>query len=698
MLLIRGLGSEAHAKLINEGLIGCRDVASTLTKSNNGTGYANSDYFESMFMKNRMGLSIPIKNTELLPSAWARVLKVILDHYINQTYLTYFHIVESEVTLDWLDSHWPEGGYFMYYFPHFENEESVYGENYCGQRVVYVDSPEDINVRETLIENPSLVLLLGEELAGSKNFDDSQRYLEEVIDSSVPLFNRIRNGRFNDDENEYRIMARSHRSLDDGVVSTEILSRCKINFEDTAYTVSVKPSPDDATHTVFFDVKLVDDKGEVVNYFDIAKRGGTPELVSNFIDIDIRDTAERYGYIGDLEACKQFVRHELSGSDKYCREDENHHMFCGDWKKLARTRRNRHCLKDFHGVVLRVPETQHYLEFGPGYREAFLPSPMEVGYSNPSEAFTNTLERITKEFELEKNIPYGLVHELLHACLASWLPLKLYRPVPLEDVFSELEKAESGLFALETPSEDGMHKEYAVRLNQEVIRARLEKNITHENMMRSIALRRDDPTLKADRAAYVELTSAIMDSFDAIRQQGIGSIIDSLEHNFLELRREIHYVRFCEMDGALRKLKDNAGLLFEYGIDSYKMQCQCVNHLCENPRMPFFLCPVRYDGWADLSDLSYALSKPITASDCVATYLFLLNVATWEGVRDAADKEWRLVCGECDKRDGIISARLKPSRILIPDDLPGADQILKTFNSSTIRAIRLEKTMDTPRF
>ena len=114
MLLIRGLSTETHAKLINEGLIGCRDVASTLTKTNNSTGYANSDYCETMFLKNRLGKSISIGNIELLPSAWAKVLRIVLDHYIGQTYLTYFHVVESKATFDWLDSNWPDGGFFIY--------------------------------------------------------------------------------------------------------------------------------------------------------------------------------------------------------------------------------------------------------------------------------------------------------------------------------------------------------------------------------------------------------------------------------------------------------------------------------------------------------------------------------------------------------------------------------------------------------
>lgn len=692
MLLIRGLGSEDHAKLINEGLIGCRDVASTLTKSTNGTGYANSDYFESMFMKNRMGLSLPVKNVESLPSAWARVLKVMLDHYISQTYLTYFHIVESEATIDWLDSHWPDGGYFIYYVPHFENAESVYGKNYCGQRVIYVDSPEDINVRKTLIENPSLALLLGKELAGSENINCSMRYLEEVIDSSVPLFNRIRNGRFDDRENEYRIMARSHRSLYDGIVRTEVLSPYRINFKEDLYEVSINVSPDENTHTVAFDVSLVNDKGEVISYFDIAKEGGAPELVSNFINIDIRDTAERYGYIGNLEACKLFVRSELSAANACCREDENNHVFHGDWEKVARTRVRTYKNNDSKGMVLHVPETKHYSRFGPGFRETFLPNPIEMGYSSPSAVFKDVLEFITSRFEVQEILPIGLVHELLHACLAPWLPLKLYRPISLKESLSELEGIESGCIFFETPSKGNASQEYVVRLDKRAIRARLERNITRENMERTIALQCDNPTLRIDKETYMEFVSAVLDDFDSTKQQSIDSIIESLEQSCMELRSELHFARFFEKDSALRSLRDDAGLLFEYEIDAYNMQCHCSNHLCENNKIPIFLCPVQYDGWADLSGLSHALSKSIVADDSASSFVFLLNMATREGFRDAADKEWRLVCGECNNRYGEISAKLKPTRILIPESFIDSDanQILQALDRTAIKVTRLK--------
>lgn len=162
-----------------------------------------------------------------------------------------------------------------------------------------------------------------------------------------------------------------------------------------------------------------------------------------------------------------------------------------------------------------------------------------------------------------------------------------------------------------------------------------------------------------------------MSDFDAFKKKSVDQIIGSLAQSYSKLRDEIHFVRLYEMEVALSKINNGAGALFEYDIDAYMIRCTCEKSSCHDFKIPFFLCPARYDGWADLTEISFALSKPLTAKERVAAHIFLLNAATREGCRCASEKEWRLISGECGERVGKIYAKLSPSRILTVGDVSG---------------------------
>lgn len=160
MMLIRGIKGYEFADPINRGLVGFRDVQSTIVEANT-TGYSKSGYEEFLFTKTRFGSMRHDKAVESLPLTWRKVIFALSDHMMAESYLTYFHIIESEQSLNWLEDNWRDDDVrFIYYEPRFESNESVVGNNYCGQRVRYVSSPEQISIRETLAENPGLIVSL----------------------------------------------------------------------------------------------------------------------------------------------------------------------------------------------------------------------------------------------------------------------------------------------------------------------------------------------------------------------------------------------------------------------------------------------------------------------------------------------------------------------------------------------------------
>ena len=674
MLLVRRLGCKEHALAINSGLVGCRDVASTLTKQDNSTGYANSNYQERLFMKNRFGIGNYVQGLEQLSSAWARLIRILLDGYIAETYLTYFHIVESRESLRWLEEECGDGGYFIYYVPHFEVKESVGGEGYCGQRVIYVDSAEDIDSRRTLIENPNLSALLDNELVGFVQHDEAKKYVKKFLDSTVPLFNRIKEGRFDERENEYRILVRSPRETRDGITKVQVSNPYMVACDGGRYEIKRIDGP--ANGEVGFE--FLGMNGDTYDLFDMVSKSQTPELISTFKDIDIRDSAERYGYIGDKTACAHFIEAELAGSDEFIRDDESNHLFHGDWSKCRRLEFKKVDDEEEYVGIIRPPEAGYYRYFGPGFREAFLPNPKELGLLTPEDSFTSALSYLVNDFKADQpwEHPLEYYRELLCNSLSPWTPMKLYRAVDSSALRKEIEYATSGFLPFSSFLEQASaYMDYAR------IRQRMSKSVTLENMKRTINQYLERDNLIINRQQFKSFSKILIDNFDSWRNVAIDGCIESLQKDVTSFGETVHVVQFHSFneDKIIAHLSEGY-TVFEYEIDPYDLMCSCSRRSCCGKRAPITLCYADDTVTLDLSELSFVFSGSPCPEDVPlgAVYLAVVGLASQQ---TCCTGHWILAlqcCSNLSSGEGL-AAKIRPTRIVMGSEVEiGELQSLQT--------------------
>lgn len=361
MLLIRGMGNEEHARQINEGIVGCRDLFSSLVagiKSN----YRFSAYYEKLFHQNRKSWMAPLRGVEKLDECSVLLIRTILDSFIAESYMTYFHVVDNEESLRWVED-WSNDAHFIYYEPHFEFEECVCGLGYCGQRMKYVNDESEINVREAIASNVGLIPLLDRETFECNDLDLKAHYAASFIDSVVPLFHRIVDETFTERENEYRLFARSERNLlNNGVVNIQIEHPRICEYAGKEYEIVVEDVPDYATGIVELRIFMKDGEGAVFDLVSLLSKGETVNVRSSFLSLDIRDTAESYGYIGQKKDCLDFLTRELRG-DRFKTSDSNNHFFDGNWDDLRKIRIRSVEEREKGGIVLKPPEDNHYKLF-----------------------------------------------------------------------------------------------------------------------------------------------------------------------------------------------------------------------------------------------------------------------------------------------------------------------------------------------
>lgn len=361
MLLIRGIYGSKHALKINEGLIGCRDVQSSLMDGNH-TGYRLSNYHEALFMNTRFTRVLYDETVDALPDRWRRLALIMADHFLAESYLCYFHILNAESSFCWLERNWRDDAHFIYYEPRCEYESSVIGNRYCGQAMRYVNSAEEINVRETIAANPgTVVVLLDQEMYPDMPFYDAPRYLIEAEEAIAPLFNRIVDSKFDASENEYRILARGPRHYAEGSLHIEMHNPMQVEVGESIYDVVLRSIPVSSGESKRF-VELVFrdcESGAQHEMQELVNSEFEPNILPQFLDLDIKDTAVRYGYIGTKKDCREFIEAELSGKNKCLLEDENHHLHHGEWSNYMK-------VKPFdqpshrEDLIIRPPEEGYY--------------------------------------------------------------------------------------------------------------------------------------------------------------------------------------------------------------------------------------------------------------------------------------------------------------------------------------------------
>ena len=118
----------------------------------------------------------------------------------------------------------------------------------------------------------------------------------------APLFNWIRDEKFDERENEFRLMARGKRHFDRDEIRLENLPDIVLKCDDEFFRV---------VYLSTGELVLLDSCDRQQSIEEVAWKYRSPILVESFKQVDVRDTALRCGYIGDRNTCRKFVRDEL---------------------------------------------------------------------------------------------------------------------------------------------------------------------------------------------------------------------------------------------------------------------------------------------------------------------------------------------------------------------------------------------------
>ena len=658
MLLIRGLSSKEYALPADDGLIGCRDLATAVLGEVGPTGYAFSGYYERLFCSNLYGIQGHIKNLNWLPQNWNMLFRLTLDPMVADSYLTFFHVVEPEVTDRWLRENYGEDSHFIFYEPQIDlvDHPCVYGNGYCGSALTYLDTPKELNARETSISNIGLLALMDEELDDQVEQETIASYLWNSMTAFAPLFNRIRDEKFDERENEFRLMARGKRHLEhDGIRlenSPEIMLKCDDELFRAVYLSSGE-------------IALLDSQGRQYSIEEIAWKYPSPILVESFKQVDVHDTALRCGYIGDRNACRKFVKDEL-------RRRRKGYFYQSVAPKAVKHLSNFVVPEDSldkKDILIRVPDEGFYSFVGPGVKVEGCPSPLERGLFDPLSAYTSALEFVigTDYPDECMPLPRDGAHEFLHSSLGPWLPMELYREVPEEDIEKELQLIKKGQVKLEVFTD---YPPFHSLFDEDRVRDRLNKNITRSNMemyLQSHQIILDDPAVQR---AYEKNIANLMGNFDTVKHQGFEGIIRAMPESYKELVEHLRVAVFKDRSRAGSR-KDFNGFVAVYRINPDDLSCVCAeSNDCEKS-LSFSLNPVLPQMKFDLSKFSYAVFPQLVWTGQIHGAAHSIQKAALTFSRNLSNDFWRLSCTCCPdgRQERTLFVNLRPNKIICGGEL-----------------------------
>ena len=202
MIVIRGIYGEKYAKEIKRGFVGCRDILSALY-SPPKTGYSFSDYFEKNFVQAASQI-IGKRKTEFKSPEY--LFSVLTNCYIPYMYMTYFHIL-NEGSEEWLDKAFKNPTDIFFIALNIETDRitnTSIGKDYIGSRIEYLDNIQSKDQNALDYFQPAVTVAIED---NSKNKLDLYDAFRVFTTLTYPLLVRERDEKYNDLENEFRIIA-----------------------------------------------------------------------------------------------------------------------------------------------------------------------------------------------------------------------------------------------------------------------------------------------------------------------------------------------------------------------------------------------------------------------------------------------------------------------------------------------------------
>lgn len=314
MILLRGINGEHYAQRINSCMVGFRDLLSTLLNTNY-TGYNFSDYYEKYVCDVFLKGMAPRLNHSLFNSSELKKLMLIFNMSIPYFYLTYFHIL-NEQSEYWLEQ-FDDDMHFIYIEPIIEpNFQNMIGENYLGRRVDYIKNYNNYDLSRFIANTMGLSQFVQKGIENGVDINIAYNYSSLIANILMSLFNRVIDDRFNQIENEFRIvyLVPTHfNGLGELVPEEERIFNVLINGNNFHGRVEITRDSYNIKHC---ELSLQADSILIRNHktelIEEILEGNTYKIDSTFKEINLQDSLKSYAYIGNKEDCREFIRRHLT--------------------------------------------------------------------------------------------------------------------------------------------------------------------------------------------------------------------------------------------------------------------------------------------------------------------------------------------------------------------------------------------------
>lgn len=306
MILLRGIKGHEYAIKMQDGIVGCRDLFTTLVGSEN-SGYAFTDYYEKYFaemfyyMKNIAG-NIDDAN---------KIAQLALDEFVPYIYMTYFHIM-NEDSEKWVEDNFEDDCEFIYYIPKLDGlTGQLIERDFFGDKIKYVKNINEFNVPQNSFINYGIMNKIDRSSLQAAKITSVVACVYNML--LYPLFFRVVDEKYNETENEFRIFTiKNCKVTINGEIVYDNPRTFQLMIDDEPYEGKVITIGAKNNIINQKDMKLTPRNKKIVPVTDslaesvVHKRNIS--YISDFMEICVRGTSSGFGYIGGKEECIDFIK------------------------------------------------------------------------------------------------------------------------------------------------------------------------------------------------------------------------------------------------------------------------------------------------------------------------------------------------------------------------------------------------------
>lgn len=326
MILIRGFDQEQYARQIKKGIIGFRDMLTTLMYHEQN-GYKLSDYYETDLI--RMIRNYDIRNLDRYATTpkIREHLTLIFDFFVPYFYLSYFHIL-NERSEEWLEKNFDDNAHFIFACPRLQTlkplDDTMWGAHMMGSSMIYLPRETKDIKAEFLTRKAGVLNFVKEEINASEKYGGiSGKPFEYMMSALVTIcieaFSRRCSGDYDESENEFRIIYKvptPYRAEID-CFRAEQEREFSVSIDGIPYSGRIVqglldlPCGNRRTSDMFLSTSSPLVATPHTTLKEANDAGRNVVINPHFLPVDIRRSFNDYGYIGNKEQCRQFIAEKL---------------------------------------------------------------------------------------------------------------------------------------------------------------------------------------------------------------------------------------------------------------------------------------------------------------------------------------------------------------------------------------------------